>query len=141
MEQISTKDLSTAKQNQLGFVVALIVLDQAIKQLIIRGHLYGIFGISVHYNDKSITWAVIASLLIIVLATGAVMGSKGHMFLSGTGLVTILAGGLSNMIDYIQLQAVIDTFNIASFHFNLADAYVVIGGGIIVSSISKNRRH
>jgi len=124
----------------IRLIIPLIALDQAIKHLVVSGLFSGMPGISVLYNDKSIVWAIFASSLITLFFIALLRDSKSSNSLYKTGIAIILAGGLSNMIDYAHLQAVIDTFNLTSFHFNLADAYIVIGGGLIVTSTFKVRR-
>lgn len=125
------------------FAANLVAYDQAFKYFATHGWPSSLAhsgsGFGAFYNDKSILWALVASALVAVLM---VWRLKGHLKpKQQRALTLIIAGGLSNMIDYLQLQAIIDTFGVASLHFNLADCYIVVGSSLFIYSLLKGKRH
>jgi lipoprotein signal peptidase len=44
----------------------------------------------------------------------------------------ILAGGISNMIDYFRHGAILDNLQIGALQLNIADMFVIFGVGIII---------
>ena len=70
-------------------------------------------------------WLVLAITTIVVLL--AVIIFMGQHLQHKNYLAIITAGGVSNLIDYSRLQAVIDIFEFSNSHFNLADIYIFVG--------------
>lgn len=117
----------------LKIVSALVVIDQGAKYLVLAYITPELPLINIYYHEKSVLWALIAAIVTIIFA----VLSRTHTPFRATNLVgisLILAGGISNIIDYARLQAVIDIFAIRTSHFNLADLYILFGALLIIWS-------
>lgn len=80
-------------------------------------------------------------LLVWLLATNRAGGSLGR-----TGLALILGGAAGNVLDRVLRHSVTDfiDFYIGSHHwytFNLADAAIVIGAGLVVLELFRDWHH
>ena len=100
---------------QIPIIPGLIFLTNKIN----TGFLLGILS-----GQHTIIIAV--NLLIIIIATTLLVKKRVENYKTEIGL--ILGGGLSNLIDRIILQGVVDWIGIRSITiFNIADAAIVIG--------------
>lgn len=131
----------------LAVSVALIVLDQITKQLIVQElHVTGIDSISVvpgllelRYLENpaaafglfgKVIWLVVALTCVVAVGMVAVLlRYKNHSFFSYTAAALLLAGGLGNLVDRITRGFVVDFIHVMFFNyiFNVADCCVTIG--------------
>jgi len=129
--------------------VLLLVLDRGLKALAVRLPAKGlfcsqeIFGVKLFLN-KGIAFglplpqviSITISILIIMALIYLLIKKKYNSF----GLVLIIIGAASNLLDKIKYQAIIDLFNIKYITvFNLADLYIIIGLALIVYSYNKSK--
>ena len=74
---------------------------------------------------------VVSVVLLILLLLGRVRGILARM-----GAALILGGAVGNLIDRLLYGFVLDFFEIRGFPvFNLADACITVGGGLIILHI------
>jgi len=82
--------------------------------------------------------AIIIALISIIIVFVVWYGLK-HQRIISPGIVLVLAGGISNLIDRINHGGVLDYINLSfmpSFPtFNIADAIITIGAGIIIIEV------
>jgi len=135
------------------FVIALILLDQGIKYLVISlmevGHYQEIlpFFALYHVKNSGIAFSMLASFNDwgIIALTTAVMGFililwwKGRQqnFLYHCGYLLVLGGAFGNLIDRVRFHYVTDYLfffygNWSFAVFNLADAFITLGAGAII---------
>ena len=83
--------------------------------------------------------------VFMILSTVMIIGILVYMFwkkpqskLLMSALTMVVAGGIGNMIDRVRLGYVIDFLDFCAFPnlwkwtFNVADSFVVVGGGMII---------
>jgi signal peptidase II len=137
-----------------ALVTALaIALDQWVKQLIetgigmhekidllpflalFRTHNNGIaFSLLSGLGDKGL---IVVALVVILLVLFLALRSPPRQIFARTGFALIIGGALGNLIDRVRLGYVVDY---VLFHtpvwsfaiFNLADAFITIGAGLIL---------
>lgn len=113
----------------VGLIVLAITCDQLSK---------GFFGeknIPIVFKQHVSTSIIVITLLVLVLLSSKWI-DRGKR---GIGALLLLAGGLSNLIDIIIWGGVLDPFHIHNLQFNLADIIIIMGGGLIISSIYQTK--
>lgn len=104
------------------------------------------FGLLADSQSAWVTWllilfsAAVMVLLVWLLTAGRVEGARGQ-----AGLALILGGAAGNVMDRVLRQSVVDFIDVhlGGYHwpsFNLADAGIVIGAGLVVLSLLAERR-
>ena len=83
--------------------------------------------------------------VIMTVSTAAILGIAFYLYsgksagkLLSSGLMLIVSGGIGNMIDRIALGYVVDFIDFALIDFavfNIADAFVCIGAGLLILSL------
>ncbi len=136
------------------FIGVLIVMDQAIKQLMLSmvfdpprilevtsffnlvpvwnsGVSFGLFG-----DSDAFCWVlvVLALAIVVVLLVWLVRAGNGMVVFA---LTLVVGGALSNVVDRVVYGAVIDFVDIHGFGFhwpafNLADATIVLGTALLL---------
>jgi len=136
------------------FIGVLIVMDQAIKQLMLSmvfdpprilevtsffnlvpvwnsGVSFGLFG-----DSDASRWVlvVLALAIVVVLLVWLVRAGNGMVMFA---LTLVVGGALSNVVDRVVYGAVIDFVDIHGFGFhwpafNLADATIVLGTALLL---------
>lgn len=136
------------------FIGVLIVMDQAIKQLMLSmvfdpprilevtsffnlvpvwnsGVSFGLFG-----DSDASRWVlvVLALAIVVVLLVWLVRAGNGMVVFA---LTLVVGGALSNVVDRVVYGAVIDFVDIHGFGFhwpafNLADATIVLGTALLL---------
>lgn len=144
-----------------GIITAalILILDQILKFLfynkellkenfiLIKGVLYivppsqnqGIvFGLLQNYGR----FFIIPSLVIVTFILFSYLKTDNKQTLLQWGILLILAGALSNLIDRLIYGCVIDylLLNKFPYSFNLADSSILAGVGLIMINIVKNKR-
>lgn len=94
------------------FGLTAILVDQVAKALIVHFNLPYYSG---HLYQPFIAVAVIAGLLVALRKDYSI------------GLILILSGGISNCLDFIVRENIIDILVIKNLFFNLADVFIVLG--------------
>lgn len=96
------------------------------------------FGLFQNYDNFFIISALIAVLFIVFIYWKTNIEKK----LFRWGLLLILSGAVSNLIDRIIYGSVIDylLFNKFPYSFNLADTSILTGVGIIIINLIKDPR-
>ncbi len=100
-------------------------------------HNYGAaFGM---LSDHRWVFMVISTIAIIGIGVYLFVFCRERMLLK-VGLAMIVCGGIGNMIDRIIYGYVIDMINICLFPFwkwifNVADAYVCVGAGLVILAL------
>jgi signal peptidase II len=89
----------------------------------------GAFGIFPGNGDLFILVSAIVSFVLLVLViSGRVRGILGRI-----GISLVFAGAVGNLIDRLLYGFVLDFFELRGFPvFNLADACITVGAGLIV---------
>lgn len=117
-----------------AFIIALAVLDQLIKNLklenskpVVRNSNF-LFGFLRNYEAIYL----IISILLAVIIAAVFLYSKN--FLEKIGWLLILSGGISNIIDKVRFNAIIDYFSLLGFSkFNLGDIMIYTGLVVLLS--------
>lgn len=113
----------------IPLIVLLLSLDFASKRFFFSsGNAILNSGISFGLFPGNNALMIIIALVAVGIFCAMLAASRTHMNLYGTSLVFMISGALGNLIDRIQIGAVIDFIRIGSFPvFNFADAYLTIG--------------
>jgi len=135
------------------FVLALVALDQGVKALIVSmmdiGHYSEIlpFLALYHVQNSGIAFSMLASfsdwgLIFLTIAVMVFVVSlwwqvRHQPFLYHCGYLLVLGGAVGNLIDRLRFHYVTDYILLFygdwSFAvFNLADAFITIGAGLII---------
>lgn len=143
-------------RSYIKFFVSIIIFDQIIKALIItflhRSVYITSFLSCELVINRGIAFGLFNSLdtSLFLTVTGIVMGVYGFFAYaviknalykqSILGEILVLSGGFSNLIDRVLYKGVIDFIHISykswSFPvFNVADAVIVLGVGLIIYSM------
>lgn len=136
-------------------VVAAIVIDQIIKVIVeaemamgldgaidilpffalYRTHNYGIaFSL---FASLGPTALIVMTLAVVALVATLAWRTGSHQGFARAGFALIIGGAIGNLIDRVSLGYVVDYF---LFHtpvwsfaiFNLADAFITVGAGLVV---------
>ena len=146
------KKISKVTSMIIGLVILLILLDQAIKLVIIINNpnktiiqnfieikltenTGGAFGVGQNSTFSYIVTNVIVLGIIIKFMTN---GNKLIDMKTKIVLSLVLAGGISNLLDIIIRGFVVEFINIKNIPvFNLADLYITIGwiGFVVIFTI------
>ena len=146
------KKISKVTSMIIGLVILLILLDQAIKLVIIINNpnktkiqnfieikltenTGGAFGVGQNSTFSYIVTNVIVLGIIIKFMTN---GNKLIDMKTKIVLSLVLAGGISNLLDRIIRGFVVEFINIKNIPvFNLADLYITIGwiGFVVIFTI------
>ena len=90
-------------------------------------------------------WVFVFGVSFALLLVLRMALSRGRPFFHVVGLALILGGGVGNLLDRIVLEGAVRDFAIVGFGwlrtgvFNLADAAVLLGIGILVATNSRER--
>ena len=136
----------------LAIIASVAALDQIVKFAVENGirlggsrHFFGgylkirpvynsggAFGIFAHRGEFFTGF----SILMICLLIASLFLFDFKFYPAGLGLSFMAGGALGNLIDRLRNGAVTDFVQIGKFPiFNLADAVIVIGAGLIITSI------
>jgi signal peptidase II len=152
----------------LGLLAAAVLAaDQAskfaVKQLAPVGSLHvlipGILNL-VHSSNTGVAFGLLAdsgapllgqllilfSVFVIVLLVWLLATGRAGGWLGECGLALILGGAMGNVLDRVVRHSVTDfiDFHLGSHHwytFNLADAAIVIGAGLVILELLRDARH
>ena len=80
---------------------------------------------------------IVVSSLLLAMVIGVVWRNQRMRRVAGVGLALILGGALSNLFDRIRFGRVVDFVDVYYrwyhwYTFNLADASIVVGAGLLV---------
>jgi len=104
-----------------AFIIALIITDQATKYAIPSSH-------------SSPHTPLYLSITIIIILWIWLYEAKGkHLIVPG--LLLMIAGGTSNIIDQLIHKSVLDIINAGVLNFNMADVYIVLGSILITTTL------
>lgn len=123
----------------------LVIIDQISKYAFRSDATQGHPPISL-LTSSSLTFivavATIAGLVLTLRLTKRKAGNtpKNNLLTTKIGIITILAGGISNLIDLITKEFATDIFNIAGLHFNIADVYI-IAGSLLILTVTFRKNH
>jgi len=93
------------------------------------------------FSDSPSTWKtvllILVSSLLLAMVVGIMWRHQQLRWESGVGLALILGGALSNLFDRIRFGRVVDFVDVyfRTYHwytFNLADACIVVGAGVLL---------
>jgi signal peptidase II len=128
----------------IPLIVLLVALDFGSKRYFYNaGNAILNDGISFGLFPGNNALMIIISFVAIGIFCGMLALSRNTMNAYTTSLIFMISGALGNLIDRIQIGAVIDFIRIGAFPvFNFADAYLTIGVGLmlIVTLLPKKRR-
>jgi signal peptidase II len=105
------------------------------------------FGIFAESPTHSRTLVLVAFSVIAVLLLAAMLWRIDRLDTpSATGLALIFGGAIGNVFDRIHAGRVTDflDFSFGSYHwytFNLADAFICTGAGLLILSMLVTQRH
>ena len=91
------------------------------------------------FSDKRYIFLIISTVMIVGIGIYLFGFCKERMMLK-VGLALIVSGGIGNMIDRIAYGYVVDMIDFYLFDwwhwiFNIADAFVCIGAGVVVLAL------
>jgi signal peptidase II len=159
--------LAVFRRFDTWLIVALVLLDQATKAVVVRGiplhetlpvipgllsmtHVrntgaaFGFLnGIDFPYKWLVVTVAAVIALLAIAVYAGRFAGES---ILARAGLAMVLAGAIGNLIDRARLGYVVDFVDVhyAGWHFwafNVADSAITLGAIALILDIIRAPRH
>lgn len=137
----------------ISFWLLLISIDQGTKYLLFHSQH------SLHFTDNlyfeitnsrapislvtSLPLTIIIILLTILGLLLTIRYIKRHTAITNKkeegviqiAVIAIIAGGVSNLIDYISRGQVTDIITIDNLHFNIADVYIVLGSLLIITRL------
>ncbi|WP_091834667.1 signal peptidase II [Marininema halotolerans] len=133
------------------FAIAILLLDQSTKWLVMKKmHLYesiplwqGVFHITSHRNrgaafgilqDQRWLFIVVTLIVLTAIVFYLVRIGKSQPLLSWS-LACILGGAIGNLVDRIRFSEVVDFLDFRYINFaifNIADAAICIGVGLMV---------
>jgi len=118
----------------LAWLSGLIFIDQATKVFVPGG------WVNSAANGLFLMGGIITILLLALLFLPA---WSVRLLTTNYSLLTLLAGGVSNLLDRVALGGVRDLFQMGSLAFNLADVYVVVGaaGVLYLAAAGRHRVH
>ncbi len=123
-----------------GYWSLLLAADQASKYLVIESDELAVFsGYAPLWRVLPDWWAFIASLISVVGLTIFLVSfvwrteragkeNVGNGQAVSLSIITVLAGGVGNIMDIMARGAVTDFMVAGGAYFNLADIYVLTGG-------------
>jgi len=119
------------------FFIFLIFLDRLTKTIFLNKH----FSIINYAENKGIifglffgnTFLIIISIIILVILAYFFLKEK---FKKNIGLILVISGIFSNLIDRIFFKFTIDFIDLNFWPvFNLADVFIIIGIILLISNI------
>ena len=139
-------------------ILAGVILDQLTKLLAVihliplSGRTFPIIEGVLHFTYHENTGMAFSLLsgenqrwIFILVSTVTIIGLGVYLFagrvqnrIYTAGILLILAGGIGNMIDRIALGYVVDfiDFRLINFAvFNIADSFVTVGAGILITAL------
>ncbi|MBO5110080.1 MAG: signal peptidase II [Clostridia bacterium] len=141
----------------IAIILGGIVLDQASKLLVVQfmelHESVPLIPNVLHFTYIHNRGAAFGSMtnmrwLFMIISTVAILGLGIYLFrfcrkgspMLQISLAMIISGGIGNMIDRVRLEYVIDFIDFCAFPFwtwifNVADAFVVVGGGLMMLSL------
>jgi lipoprotein signal peptidase len=113
----------------IPLIVLLVSLDFASKRYFYSaGNAILNDGISFGLFPGNNAVLITISLIAIGIFCGMLALSRNNMSMYGTSLVFMISGAIGNLIDRIQIGAVIDFIDLGFFPvFNFADTYLSLG--------------
>lgn len=132
--------------------IIIVILDQLSKMLMLNTEITIIpnflnftytqnIGIAFGIGNNMLAILIINVIILTSILVFLVLKRKKLDNITYTGLILILAGGMSNMIDRIFNGYVIDFIDVNIFnfpHFNIADISIVVGIIILFITIFKS---
>lgn len=134
----------------LTITIALILLDQAIKMLVVNYFQEpiekGIVGIVLIQNtgmafgfSSGNTKNIVLTIFVLLIVVNFIRNQKDRIDgKTAVALSLVLAGGMSNLIDRILKGGIVDFIKVKNFAiFNVADCYVVLGWILLIVFLIK----
>ena len=139
-----------------GIIVAVFLLDQASKMAVYLSMAQGetiplappVLYLTCVYNSGA-AFGLLANqttllvILTLILAAGLILGFRTlplERVLVRYGAALIVGGALGNLLDRVRLGYVVDFLDLRFWPvFNLADAAIVTGAGLLIWDIIRNR--
>lgn len=134
----------------LTITIALILLDQAIKMLVVNYFQEpiekGIVGIVLIQNtgmafgfSSGNTKNIVLTIFVLLIVVNFIRNQKDRIDgKTAVALSLVLAGGMSNLIDRILKDGIVDFIKVKNFAiFNVADCYVVLGWILLIVFLIK----
>ncbi len=138
-----------------SYWLLLVGIDQSTKYLLLRSprslhftdNLY--FGITNSQAPISLITSLPLTIIIILTTIAGLLltlryvkrytalAAKKEEKVIQFAIVTIIAGGVSNLIDHISRGQVADIITMNYLHFNIADVYIVLGSLLIIAKLFK----
>ncbi len=115
------------------YALVAIIADQISKLLFLR------FGLATY--NKDLAFSVLADKPLLINASALLIFALGIYYWArksygSLGYALVVGGGLSNILDRIFRQGVVDFIDIEIWpSFNLADAFITIGAALILYTI------
>lgn len=142
----------------ISIIAGTLFLDQLSKALVVGNMVYGelgsvpiipnFFHLTYIHNDGmafGLADNTVGRVIFMTVSTIAIIGLCIYLFrfckegmLLQTGVALIISGGIGNMIDRIFRYNVIDMLDfrgIWGYIFNVADAFVCVGAGIVAVAL------
>lgn len=134
----------------LTITIALILLDQVIKMLVVNYFQEpiekGIVGIVLIRNtgmafgfSSGNTKNIVLTIFVLLIVVNFIRNQKDRIDgKTAVALSLVLAGGMSNLIDRILKGGIVDFIKVKNFAiFNVADCYVVFGWILLIVFLIK----
>lgn len=123
-----------AKLFLASIIFCIIFLDQLTKALAVK-FLPTACNQGIAFGFLPGNWSLAPSFLVIVFL-GWLLIKRGLSRLASLALALIIGGGISNLMSRLENGCVLDFVSLAIWPaFNLADAAITIGTGILVLSV------
>ena len=117
--------------------IVLIIIDRLVKILALRlpaeglFYFHNLFGLKLYLN-KGIAFGLPLPLIISIITSSIIILALIYFLLhnkyNSFGVVLLIIGASSNLLDKIKYGSIIDIFVIQNLTvFNLADTYIIIG--------------
>lgn len=108
-------------------VIALVIIDQGLKAFILA---HSPTSTSIHQGilwDNTAGLAALGKIAISLCLIGLLVYLLNKHKLASGPLQLILAGGISNTLDWPLRGGILNIFNLGALSLNPADIYIIIG--------------